>query len=420
MYEGVSRDPQTRERELQFMQQSAEKAERIRRHRWWFSDENHDLIIFKLDVDYPFFRISNGRTRTHQIQKMREHELGESLFSDPTSIIAQQAQQEILIKMANEADLKQSLIKERQREPILLTHDGVVVNGNRRLAVMRSLMEDPKAEGFSQVDACLLPPLDEKELRRIEMRLQMSVDGKAEYSWVNKLITIRDNIEVEGLTAKDVAKSLRSTVPKVEADLRQLRLIENYLQDRGMPGQFDQIDKQQQAFKDMASYHKKLDKSPALQQIYVEMAFNLINSPDAGSGSSLHKDLKKLELNFVDSAKIYESKRETREDSNVSDRLDNPLLQKLVSTKSSPILISPTSLNKNNIEAVRTAIGIAHEKGQDEDRANTPYKNAEAANKLLQEIEIFDGITNIAPLRGQLKAIAGKANTLLDAVYKLK
>ena len=142
------------------------KRELKRTHSIYFSGENHNIPVFKVDINFPLFRMENGRTKRKQIEFSYKNPERAQDLDDPSSSVAQAIQQEILQEMGAEADLLE-LLKQGQHEPLLLRHDGYVVNGNRRLAAMRLLHSDPdkykvKAD-FSFVDVARLPILDEKE-----------------------------------------------------------------------------------------------------------------------------------------------------------------------------------------------------------------------------------------------------------------
>jgi len=93
-----------------------------------------------LPIEVPIYRMENFRTFTDQ----REHTLKEKLKQDYFTAgqeieSVQQAQHELLAALARRgvADSIVPVIdvlkKEKQREALLITNSGVVVNGNRRL-----------------------------------------------------------------------------------------------------------------------------------------------------------------------------------------------------------------------------------------------------------------------------------------------
>ena len=113
-------------------------------------------------IGLPVYRIENGRTRTFQKEFLVTHpDVPSDLFiTDPDSLQAQRAQHEILRRLAEDEDLlKEFQSGTQQTEPIIVTSTGVVVNGNRRLCVWRTLFykEPEKYKHFEYVEMVILP-----------------------------------------------------------------------------------------------------------------------------------------------------------------------------------------------------------------------------------------------------------------------
>ena len=79
------------------------------------------------------------------------------------------------------------------RDPILVSEDGVVWNGNRRLSVVRSLRDDQATyqQRFEKVPTCVLPHMDFDELKALEGRLQVQKTFKQEYGTFEIRLEIR-------------------------------------------------------------------------------------------------------------------------------------------------------------------------------------------------------------------------------------
>src|SRR5207249_750042 len=115
---------------------------------------------------------------------------------------AQRAQHTILVGFAESGKgesvipIKTALSKDaEQTEPLLLTREGVVVNGNRRLAAMRELFRENSTQfaRFCSVRVLILPEgITADELRRIEVRLQMTPQTLLPYEWVAEALAVRD------------------------------------------------------------------------------------------------------------------------------------------------------------------------------------------------------------------------------------
>ena len=159
-----------------------------------YQNKRTDLPVVRLDITTPIYRMANYRTRTAQLKYMHNHRKPADFFqSGQENESAQQAQHEILVVFAKQGratsiyPIMSELETEEQREPLLITTGGLVVNGNRRLAAMRELFAERPSEfrHFSHVDCAVLPEnVTPEEMREIEVRLQMRPETKLPYEWI--------------------------------------------------------------------------------------------------------------------------------------------------------------------------------------------------------------------------------------------
>ena len=149
--------------------------------------------------------MANYRTRTTQFKYIHDHKIADDFFSaGQENESAQQAQHDILTFFAKQgrstsvSPIITELETEEQREPLLITDSGVVVNGNRRLAAMRELFSERPVEfkHFSHVDCSVLPAgVPPEEIREIEVRLQMRPETKLPYGWIDESIAVWEMID---------------------------------------------------------------------------------------------------------------------------------------------------------------------------------------------------------------------------------
>ena len=169
----------------------------------------------------------------------------------------------------------------RQTEPLLIARDGLVVNGNRRLAAMRSLRaRDPEAyAGFARVTAAVLPAdIGRDKLEYIEAALQMAPELKLSYSWINRRLKLRQH--VADLDRERVAKAYRfQDADAVDVELEQLALAEEYLAWRGAPGAFARVDKQEERFVQLNAQLRAL-KADHMVALWKAIGFALLSASD--------------------------------------------------------------------------------------------------------------------------------------------
>lgn len=109
-------------------------------------------------------------------------------------------------------DLKESLKDFRQNEPGLITRDGVLVNGNTRAAALREL-------GVAHIRVGVLPEsCTWADINAVELSLQLRHDTRRPYSYINRLLTIDEEVSAYRPLA-DVAKEFRIRPATAEQDL---------------------------------------------------------------------------------------------------------------------------------------------------------------------------------------------------------
>lgn len=122
------------------------------------------------------------------------------------------------------------LLVGEQREVAHITHDGIVVNGNRRMAALQLLDKKQPTGKWKELWIVRLPSdISEKDLWKIEAGLQLSKEKVADYGPVNNLLMISEGKKA-GLSYSEIAASMYGwTEKQVEFDLERLDLIDLFL-----------------------------------------------------------------------------------------------------------------------------------------------------------------------------------------------
>lgn len=134
------------------------------------------------------------------------------------------------------------LLVGEQRDVAHITHDGIVVNGNRRMATLELLHKKQPSGKWKELWAVRLPKdISEKDLWKIEAGLQLAKDKVAEYGPVNNLLMIHEGKKA-GLTSSEIAASMYGWTEKmVDYDLERLKLIDTFLVFFGQPNNYGLI-----------------------------------------------------------------------------------------------------------------------------------------------------------------------------------
>jgi len=189
------------------------------------------LESYMLPLSYLQYNRENRRFNL----EIQEYETNVGRKLDSTNKEDVEKIKELLLQDENEAtklydDLK--LLGE-QREVAAVTHDGVVVNGNRRMATIELLhKENPKK--WDELWVVRLPKdISDKDLWKIEAGLQLSKEKVADYGPVNNLLMIREGKRA-GLSTSEIAASMYGWSEKqVATDLERLDLIDTFLNFMG-------------------------------------------------------------------------------------------------------------------------------------------------------------------------------------------
>jgi len=145
---------------------------------------------------------------------------------DPLGQTAQKAQYEILCGQTGFKDLKIDLGERGQQEHAVVTAEGVLINGNRRTAALRSLLHDDKNLNCRYVRSLVLPAdSTPSEILQLETELQVARDFKQEYSWVNQALLIEELYESYGRDFSAVAALMRLKEKEIREDYEKIQQV---------------------------------------------------------------------------------------------------------------------------------------------------------------------------------------------------
>ncbi|MER6627177.1 ParB/RepB/Spo0J family partition protein [Streptomyces sp. NPDC000987] len=190
--------------------------------------EFRDRPIHVEVIDMPVDRLYYNPA-THRVSAQRSHDpvQEEALTKDHWSDAGQSYLHHLLTAMPSDPHqrdpdfdkLKESLREHRQNEPGLISREGVLVNGNTRRAALKEL-------GVQSIRVGVLPAsCTWDDIRSVELSLQLRPDRRREYSYINQLIAIEEQIG-QGQPLAAIARLFHTSTPALERDtwvLGQLR-----------------------------------------------------------------------------------------------------------------------------------------------------------------------------------------------------
>jgi hypothetical protein len=183
---------------------------------------------YNLRTDEVFFNKANGRIKSEVLEK--EAQLGRELIETNTN--DQTIIRELLLAISPDENekLREDLLVNEQIEPGIMTCDGILINGNRRKAVLEKFLSNVD-EKFRYIDVHVLPPdIKRDELWLIEAGIQLSAPQQLKYSPINDLLKLKEGIDA-GLDIDVMATRIYGmTEEKLKDDLERLELINEYLE----------------------------------------------------------------------------------------------------------------------------------------------------------------------------------------------
>ncbi|MGW0562605.1 hypothetical protein ACWDZ4_18770 [Streptomyces sp. NPDC003016] len=149
---------------------------------------------------------------THRIRAQRSHDSlkDQALDSDPWSAESQGYLKYLLqaepanpnLRDSAFDKLKESLEQFGQNDPGLVTHHGVLVNGNTRAAALRE-------SGVQSMRVGVLPAsFTWADINAVELSLQLRKDHRRDYSYINRLLAMEEQAAL-GRTPEVIAKEFR-------------------------------------------------------------------------------------------------------------------------------------------------------------------------------------------------------------------
>ncbi|MFI5809099.1 ParB N-terminal domain-containing protein [Streptomyces sp. NPDC051561] len=173
---------------------------------------NQALHVEVIDLTLDSLYFNPG---THRIRAQRSHDpvKDAGLKSDPWSAESQEYLQTLLQanpEKPSERDpefdkLKESLRQFGQNDPGLVTHHGVLVNGNTRAAALIEAGERMMRVGV------LPASFTWADINAVELSLQLRKDHRRDYSYINRLLAMEEQAGL-GRTPEQIAKEFRIQV----------------------------------------------------------------------------------------------------------------------------------------------------------------------------------------------------------------
>ena len=188
-----------------------------------------DLHTYRIPLSLTFYNIKNGRFAAEYADLKRD----ENREFNTTNFVDSKRIKDLLLELdPNQSQLlEKDMLQNGQKEPGIITHDGYVINGNRRRAVLDNLVSAYGRSEFSFIEVARLPPnVSTQDLWKIEAGIQLSHNPQLNYGPINELLKFKEGID-SGLSPKEIANELYGGFKEKDilTKLEEFKLIAEYL-----------------------------------------------------------------------------------------------------------------------------------------------------------------------------------------------
>lgn len=246
---------------------------------------------------------------THRIRAQRSHDpvRDAELDVDPYSATSQQYLAYLLQaepKDPNRRDpefdeLLASLKEFGQNDPGLITHEGVLVNGNTRAAALREI-------GAQSMRVGVLPEsFTWEDVNNVELSLQLRKDHRRDYSYINRLLAMEEQAAL-GRTPEMIAREFRIRVDTYRQERWILTVIRDQIKrsagdDPRVALRLIDFENHQEKLKELhRAYHKMHAVDPNRADVLKEMRLAAISLEFAKTDVRLIEDGVEFREKYLD------------------------------------------------------------------------------------------------------------------------
>ncbi len=313
----------TRDERIAELREKLDAAEE-RTQRIWAKNAFVDIQVYKAPTDLLILNPSNRRFRAEAQEA--ERDLGHGL--DPLSS-AEDEESVVSLLLDSDPHIEGTRVvgkpskdtkglmldwdKRGQESPLWIRPDGLVSNGNRRLAMLKRLQADKGKEGYDWVDVVILDEdtYDDDTVFRMEAVEQLTEGFKVRYSDLNALLTLKDAAEKLDVdwhdqesieeTAKKIQDLVGNNANYAKTQLQAIKYMTAYLEWLGRREEYPLLLGQVERFRAMGTNMARVAKDgPAREADMLEVCFQAV------SVGTKHGDLRQIRIMLNTEQKAFE------------------------------------------------------------------------------------------------------------------
>ncbi len=381
---------------------------------------DYNLGIVTLPIDYPFYNLQNARTREDCRQLCVDKGLEKHTFTKKnyTSKSAQDFYHEIIYDHAQrEKEAYEETFEHGfQRDPILLSHDGIIANGNTRMSYWR------EHQTFSEIKCLVFKEgIKFREILKLVNKDDSGKDITQKYLWYQRALQAKEwleedknknNGELNAAQYKQLAEDCQydgkaDLLKKIEVYDLAIEFLENdnfvpktfkELRDTGAGSQYGK-----QSFETLQKLKSANENNLSPEQInhLKNISFHLIETNAKGHDMSAHSAIENI-WSTPSLKKIKEKYPDSDSDPLLDDESEDerPPYQPPSSTEMDKVV--DDAIRKNKIEK---------QKGEKK-RLSRNIK------KISEDIDVW--IKDLLPANQDIKAATKSFESLETSVKNLK
>ena len=286
IYKPVVKPLADRKNEIEQRRREAQAKSRVRREFKFRTGE--DLPLITLPIDDPIYRLENYRTRDQQLSLIASGSVEKEVFEQEhrEDDDTQRLQHELLLVQAKSGSGEsiKPIYDELERvaeqtEDIIISADGVVVNGNRRLSAMRELytLDSVRYRSFAQVLCAVLPSsATPQEILQLEIGLQMQPETKLPYEWTALGRAVRD-LRDAGMGDIQIAQLMNRDKIDIGRAAKMIDSADMYLGEwLSRPDSYNLLEGTEQAFRQIAVKNLGRTDDAAIREVTRKLDFFVI------------------------------------------------------------------------------------------------------------------------------------------------
>lgn len=242
--------------------------------------------VYLVSVELPKYRLDNTRTLALQEQYIYSENKSEDFFTDVESDAIQEIQHNFIKSLIKSSDKDKDLLSyfstHSQTEPLVLTHDGFVIAGNRRLCALRELVEQDyeSYKHFTQVRVVILPNLDADKIDQIEDFLEQQKDIKEPFSWVSRALGYRRRMHKYKYSDDQLSNITGVKKSEINSLINKLEIADRYLDSFGNSKDYNKILDDYHAFEKIYSCQVKDKGGSAKKLAFEKLSFLAIKNKE--------------------------------------------------------------------------------------------------------------------------------------------